>query len=156
MHYISIHSRAGVITLFEDADAIVALDGGWAGDQQDGPTPLLTEAIRQLNAYFIGALTSFDLPLAPPGSSFQQDICQRIREIPYGETRTYGDIATQLDTSPRPVGNACSRNPIPIIIPCHRIRGTTTLGGYSGPGGIETKQHLLRLESIALRDLSQR
>ena len=156
MNYISIHSPVGDITLFEDADAIIALDGGWAGNQQDPPTPLLTEAICQLDAYFTGALTSFDLPLAPPGSSFQRDICQRIQEIPYGETRTYGDIAVLLDTSPRPVGNACSRNPIPIIIPCHRVRGTTTLGGYSGPGGIYTKQHLLRLESIALRDLPQR
>ena len=156
MNYISIHSPVGDITLFEDADAIVALDGGWARNPQDASTPLLTEAIRQLNAYFTGALTSFDLPLAPAGSSFQHNICMRIQEIPYGETRTYGEIATQLDTSPRPVGNACSRNPIPIIIPCHRVRGTTALGGYSGPGGIDTKQHLLRLESIALRDLSQR
>ncbi|MBN07554.1 MAG: cysteine methyltransferase [Rhodospirillaceae bacterium] len=156
MNFISTHSPIGDITLFQDADAIVALEGGWAGSQQDAPTPLLKEAIRQFHAYFTGALTSFDLPLAPPGSSFQQDICQRIQEIPYGETRTYKDIATQLDTSPRPVGNACSRNPIPIIIPCHRVRGTITLGGYSGPGGIDTKQHLLRLESIALRDLSPR
>jgi len=148
------HSPAGDITLFEDADAIVALDGGWARSQQDEPTPLLIETIRQVDAYFAGALTSFDLPLAPPGSSFQQNIYQSVQEIPYGETRTYRDIATQLDTSPRPVGNACSRNPIPIIIPCHRVRGTNNLGGYSGPGGIDTKRHLLRLESIALRDLS--
>ena len=148
------HSPAGDITLFEDADAIVALDGGWARSQQDEPTPLLIETIRQVDAYFAGALTSFDLPLAPPGSSFQQNIYQSVQEIPYGETRTYRDIATQLDTSPRPVGNACSRNPIPIIIPCHRVRGTNSLGGYSGPGGIDTKRHLLRLESIALRDLS--
>ena len=156
MNYISIHSPIGDITLFENADAIVALEGGWARSQQGAPTPLLTEAIRQVDAYFTGALTFFDLPLAPPGSSFQQHICQRIQEIPYGETRTYKDIATQLDTSPRPVGDACSRNPIPIIIPCHRVRGTATLGGYSGPGGIDTKQHLLRLEGIALRDLSER
>ena len=150
------HSPAGDITLFEDADAIVALDGGWARSQQDEPTPLLIETIRQVDAYFAGALTSFDLPLAPPGSSFQQNIYQSVQEIPYGETRTYRDIATQLDTSPRPVGNACSRNPIPIIIPCHRVRGTNGLGGYSGPGGIDMKQRLLSLESIALKDLSQR
>ena len=156
MNYISIHSPVGDITLFEDADAIVSLDGGWATSQKNAPTPLLTEASRQVDAYFAGALISFDLPLAPPGSPFQKDICQKIQKIPYGETRTYGDIAKQLDTSPRPVGNACSRNPIPIIIPCHRVRGNTTLGGYSGPGGIEMKQHLLRLENIALRDLSQR
>ena len=152
----SIHSPVGDITLFEDGDAIVALDGGWARNQQDAPTPLLTEAICQLNAYFTGILTYFDLPLAPPGSYFQKDVSQRIQEIPYGETRTYGDIATQLGTSPRPVGSACSRNPIPIIIPCHRVRGTNGLGGYSGPGGIDMKQRLLSLESIALKDLSQR
>ena len=98
MNFISTHSPIGDITLFQDADSIVALEGGWAGSQQDAPTPLLKEAIRQFHAYFTGALTSFDLPLAPPGSSFQQDICQRIQEIPYGETRTYKDIATQFDS----------------------------------------------------------
>ena len=156
MNYISIHSPVGDVTLFEDDGAIIAVNGGWAGNQQDAPTPLLTETIRQLDAYFTDTLTFFDLPLAPLGTSFQQNIWQEIRGIPFGETRTYGDIAIQLNTSPRPVGNACSRNPIPIIIPCHRVLGTTALGGYSGPGGIDIKRHLLRLEGIALTDFPQR
>ena len=132
MRYLSIHSPVGEITLFEDAEALVALESGWVEGEQSAPTPLLIETIRQ------------------------QAVLQIVQEIPYGKTRTYKDISSQLNTGPRPVGNACGRNPIPIIIPCHRVQGTSTLGGYSGPGGVEIKQHLLRLEGIAFRDFSRR
>ena len=156
MRYLSIHSPVGEITLFEDAEALVALESGWVEGEQSAPTPLLIETIRQLQAYFAGALNFFDLPLRPSGTFFQQAVLQIVQEIPYGKTRTYKDISSQLNTGPRPVGNACGRNPIPIIIPCHRVQGTSTLGGYSGPGGVEIKQHLLRLEGIAFRDFSRR
>ena len=69
--------------------------------------------------------------------------------IPRGETRTYGDIAKSLDSGARPVGTACGKNPIPIIIPCHRVVAASDLGGYSGLGGLETKKFLLRLEGFS-------
>ena len=156
MDYISIHSPVGDITLFENNASIIAINGGWAGGQEHASTPLLTETIRQLSAYFTGALTVFDIPLAPFGTSFQRGVYQQIRQIPYGNTRTYGEIALLSNTSPRPVGNVCGRNPIPIIIPCHRVLGAGSLGGYSGPGGVEMKLHLLRLEGIPPKDLSRR
>jgi methylated-DNA-[protein]-cysteine S-methyltransferase len=69
-----------------------------------------------------------------------------MREIPYGETRCYGDLAAMIQSAPRAVGRACGRNPIPIVIPCHRVLAKTGLGGYSGQGGLATKRHLLALE----------
>jgi len=69
-----------------------------------------------------------------------------MQKIPYGETRCYGDLASDIGSAPRAVGGACGRNPIPIVIPCHRVLGKAGLGGYSGSGGLETKQTLLALE----------
>ncbi len=148
MPQLSLHSPVGDLSLSQDEDAIVALDWGWGRDQT--PTPLLKEAVKQLNAYFDGKLTGFDLPLAPFGTAFQKRVWQQMCKIPYGKTRTYGEVAEKLKSGARPVGTACGRNPIPIIIPCHRILGTATLGGYSGAGGLETKVALLRLEGVEI------
>jgi len=148
MPQLSLHSPVGDLSLSQDEDAIVALDWGWGRDQT--PTPLLKEAVKQLNAYFDGKLTDFDLPLAPFGTAFQKRVWQQMCKIPYGKTRTYGKVAGKLKSGARPVGTACGRNPIPIIIPCHRILGTATLGGYSGAGGLETKVALLRLEGVEI------
>jgi methylated-DNA-[protein]-cysteine S-methyltransferase len=113
-----------------------------------GDLTVSTEARAQLDAYFDAALTSFDLPLAPPGTDFQGRVWRALTEIPWGETLSYGALARRLASAPRPVGVACGRNPIPIIIPCHRvIAADGGLGGYSGDGGVDTKRALLRLET---------
>ena len=108
---------------------------------------MLRRARAQLDAYFDGELTAFDLPLAPAGTAYQRRVWQALCAIPYGETRCYGDIARLAGGSARSVGQANGRNPIPIIIPCHRVVAAGHLGGYSGGDGIATKRALLDLES---------
>src|SRR3954451_653766 len=116
------------------------------GDRPAGNgSPLLAEAARQLQAYFDGKLSHFDLPLAPAGSPFEKCVWSAMQKIPYGETRCYGDLAADIRSAPRAVGGACGKNPIPIVIPCHRVLAKGGLGGYSGAGGLDTKQTLLRL-----------
>jgi methylated-DNA-[protein]-cysteine S-methyltransferase len=99
-----------------------------------------------LQAYFQRDLTIFDLPLSVTGSTFQRAVCDQISQIPFGETRTYGDIAKALGAMPQAVGQACGANPLPILIPCHRVMGAKGLTGFSGAGGVETKLALLKLE----------
>jgi methylated-DNA-[protein]-cysteine S-methyltransferase len=140
----SFHSPVGDLTLSEDDGAIVSLDWGWAQDQ--GTNAPLREAHTQLMRYFDGAAAGFDLVLKPPGTPFQNRVWTAMTKIPYGGTQTYGQIATALSSSARAVGTACGANPIPIVIPCHRIVAASGLGGYSGEGGLETKQWLLNLE----------
>lgn len=144
MTRIAFASPVGPLIVTEIDGAITAL--GWGRATPDDETPLLAEARRQLAEYFAGKRTAFDLPLAPEGSAFQRAVCDAMLAIPFGETRTYGEIAADLGASAQAVGNACGANPIPILIPCHRVLGATGLGGYSGAGGIETKVALLRLE----------
>ena len=115
----------------------------------DAKSAVLNQAKDQLDAYFDRRLEAFDLPLKPAGTDFQQLVWRQMTMIPRGATRTYGEIAKSLDSGARPVGTACGRNPVPIIIPCHRILSATGLGGYSGSGGLETKKFLLRLEGIS-------
>ena len=110
------------------------------------PSDVLAKAGHQIDAYFKQKLTEFNLPLDPKGSAFQKKIYQAMIDIPYGETRTYGELAKLVGGSAQSVGSACGANPIPIIIPCHRVVSSKDLGGYSGEGGIETKISLLRLE----------
>jgi methylated-DNA-[protein]-cysteine S-methyltransferase len=110
---------------------------------------LLAEAEAQLAAYFDGRLKDFDLPLAAPGSKFQKRVWKGISAIRYGSTRSYGALAKKLRTGPRAVAGACGANPIPIVIPCHRVLGAGgRLTGYSGRGGIMTKATLLYLEGV--------
>jgi methylated-DNA-[protein]-cysteine S-methyltransferase len=120
--------------------------------ERDDAHPLLVEAVRQLRAYFAGELKEFDLPLDPQGSVFQQSVWEQLRLIGYGETASYGEIARRLGmtaAASRAVGLANGRNPIAIVIPCHRVVGANgTLTGYAG--GIERKQTLLDLEQGAL------
>jgi methylated-DNA-[protein]-cysteine S-methyltransferase len=139
----------GPITLFEEERALIAIESGRAPDAES--TALLREAKRQLDAYFDGELQVFDLPLAPRGSDFQISVWQELRRIPYGALKTYGEIAKLLGTASRAVGGACARNPLPIVVPCHRVVGTgDRLTGYSGGGGLDTKRALLRLEGAIL------
>lgn len=146
MPHVSFSTPVGFLTLFQDKDALVALE--W-GEVSDGvPTPILRTARAQLEAYFDGASTVFDLPLHPAGTPFQQRVWRHLRTIPYGATRTYGAVAAALNTSPRAVGTACGRNPLPIVIPCHRVVGAEdSLVGFSGGEGLETKTALLSLEN---------
>ena len=127
-------------------------DGRPRGERADDD-PVLVEAARQLRAYFAKELTVFDLPLAPAGSEFQQRVWKELCTIGFGETLTYGEIARRLGMTAtraaRAVGVANGRNPIPVVIPCHRVIGADgTLTGYAG--GLDRKQLLLSLEQDSL------
>jgi methylated-DNA-[protein]-cysteine S-methyltransferase len=152
MASLSISSPVGNLIVEEDQDAIVAIR--WSDDSAANGSPLLIEAARQLDAYFAGELADFDLPLRPAGSAFERSVWAQMQIIPYGETRSYGDLAAALGSAPRAVGGACGKNPIPIVIPCHRVLGKGWLGGYSGAGGLKTKQTLLTLEGARARELA--
>lgn len=141
----SFESPVGPLTVTEEDGVIVSLDWGWPPDNEE--TPLLLRAEDQLAAYFRGEAVVFDLPLAPAGTAFQRRVWAALSAIPHGETRRYGELAALLGTSARAVGGACGRNPIPILIPCHRVvAGSGSLGGYSGADGLDTKRFLLDLE----------
>jgi methylated-DNA-[protein]-cysteine S-methyltransferase len=144
MPTLSISSPVGNLVIDEQGDAITAIR--WADERTSNGSPLLAEVARQLDAYFRGKLANFDLPLHPAGTDFERRVWSAMRTIPYGETRCYGDLAGAIGSAPRAVGGACGKNPIPIVIPCHRVLAKAGLGGYSGSGGLKTKQALLTLE----------
>lgn len=111
------------------------------------PSPVSDLANGQLQAYFDGRLHHFDLPLSPRGTAFQLSVWQAIADIPYGERRTYGQIAAAIGKpkAARAVGQAANRNPLWIVVPCHRVVGSCgKLTGYAG--GLDLKQYLLKLE----------
>lgn len=117
-------------------------------DQDSHVSPILNAARRELAAYFRGELRVFSIPLRPAGTEFELAVWRAVRQVPYGETAAYAQIARQLgpSVSPRAVGRANARNPIPIIIPCHRIIGSDgSLTGYGG--GLARKRYLLDLEA---------
>ncbi len=131
--------------MFEDGGVLVAVEWGWS--PAAGGASVLDLAVQQLEAYFDGAATGFDLPLAAAATPFQARMRAAMVAIPYGETVSYGDLARQLGSTPRAVGRACARNSLPVIVPCHRVlAGGGRIGGYSGGEGISTKRALLRLE----------
>ncbi|MEZ5675984.1 methylated-DNA-[protein]-cysteine S-methyltransferase [Thalassovita litoralis] len=147
MHSLTLATPTGPITLTESDGTIIACR--WEPPQtatSQPPTPLLQDAADQITAYFNGTLHAFDLALNVRGTGFQQQVCAAIAAIPFGETRTYGDLARDLGVSAQAVGRGCGGNPIPILIPCHRVLGANGLGGFSGLGGVETKVWLLRHE----------
>ena len=152
-------SPVGDLRIVERDGAITAIefspfrdhDGRPRGDRDD-TNAVLVETVRQLRAYFDRDLKEFDLPLDPSGSEFQRSVWTQLLEIGYGDTASYGQIAKRLGKSnaaSRAVGLANGSNPIPIVIPCHRVIGADgTLTGYAG--GIERKQALLEIEQDAL------
>ena len=144
MPQLSFHTPLGALTLSEEDGAIVSLDWGFGRDQ--AATALLMRGRDQLQAYFDGERRSFDLPLAPSGSTYRRAVWQALQDIPYGQTVSYTGLIARAGGSARSVGSANAANPIPIIIPCHRVVGKTGLGGYSGGDGFETKRWLLTLE----------
>ena len=146
MPKLSLATPLGPITVIEAEDAIVALE--WDRAAQETETPLLGEARAQLQRYFANGTKAFDLPLRPAGSAFQRRVWRAMRRIAPGRIRTYGALARTVRSGPRAVAGACARNPIGIIIPCHRVVAADGLGGFSAPGGVDTKRALLRLEGL--------
>jgi methylated-DNA-[protein]-cysteine S-methyltransferase len=137
----TVETALGAFRVWQAGEAIIALT--W-GQGEKAETPLLAETARQLIAYGEGRLKTFDLPLAPRRPSFHQAVWREMLDIPYGKTRTYGELAQRLDGIARAVGTACGANPIPIIIPCHRVvAGGDSLGGFSGGQGVVDKRRLL-------------
>ena len=154
----TINSPVGELTLASDDHAIVALvmngqryfERHLPKELIERDTAVLREAERWLRAYFSGRkMTDVLFPLAPEGTAFQKRVWAALRKIPYGETRTYGELAEQLGSSARAVGHAVGQNPISILIPCHRVIGADgSLTGYAG--GLVRKKQLLELEGILL------
>ena len=151
-------SPVGQLRIVEQDGAITAIEfepfrvtGRPLGERRDHD-PFLASAVEQLTAYFARDLKEFDLPLAPRGSAFQQQVWDQLRLIGYGETASYGEVARRLgrtNAASRAVGLANGQNPIPIVVPCHRVIGSTgTLTGYAG--GLERKRLLLDLEQEVL------
>lgn len=143
--------QGGRVTAIEFTPFRDAVDGRPRGSRNDDE-PVLVRAVEQLRAYFARELKEFDLPLAAHGTDFQQRVWQQLLSVGYGETASYGEIAHRLgmtNAASRAVGLANGRNPIPIVIPCHRVIGANgTLTGYAG--GVDRKQTLLELEQDAL------
>jgi len=156
--YCEIDSPIGPLLLVGDQSGLLQVnfcngrhpakpDPSWDEDPRS-----LKETTRQLNAYFAGKLTDFDLPLSPQGTTFQLGVWKRLCDIPYGETISYGELARRIGNpnASRAVGLANGSNPIPIIIPCHRVIGSNgKLTGYGG--GLPIKEKLLALERRQLQ-----
>ncbi|WP_370282424.1 methylated-DNA--[protein]-cysteine S-methyltransferase [Pseudooceanicola sp.] len=147
MNVMVVETPVGPLSLHEEDGAITRVS--WREAAPAGRSEVLEEAARQLAAYFAGTRRAFDLPLAVQGSALQRAVCAEMAAIPFGETVTYGDIARRLGRPAQAIGQACGGNPIPVIIPCHRVLGASGLGGFSGEGGVETKVALLRHEGAA-------
>lgn len=121
--------------------------------KQEHKNKVRENILSQLDNYFCSAISFPGIPLAPQGTPFQRSVWHELSEIPLGETRTYGDIANKLNSSPRAVGNACRKNPIQIIIPCHRIISAKGIGGYAGKTDgkqLNIKRWLLKHEGVVL------
>ncbi|MCB8880873.1 methylated-DNA--[protein]-cysteine S-methyltransferase [Acidisoma cellulosilytica] len=152
MPQLSLHTPIGPVTVSAEQEMIVAVDWGWGRDQE--PTPVLTEARAWLQDYFDHQIRPMTLPLDPYGTPYRRAVWTAIAGIPPGETWTYAKVAATAGGSPRSIGTAMAHNPIPLLIPCHRVvgsgaNGRFTIGGYSGGEGPETKRFLLDLEAQA-------
>ncbi len=157
-----VDSPFGKLLLRANDDAIIRLtwlmdetapEKSASSDERQGSNrparQLLEEAVRQLEDYFDGRRKDFDLPLSPAGTVFQRRVWQEMAKIPFGETMTYGQLAEKSESVARAVGGACGANPIPIIIPCHRVLGGGgKLGGFSGGSGPDSKRALLEHEGV--------
>jgi methylated-DNA-[protein]-cysteine S-methyltransferase len=136
----------GQLVVTEDAGRITRLT--WSNAGATDRSEVLDRAVAQLGAYFAGRLTEFDLPL-DPGTGAQARFSEALLAIPFGDTRTYGELGKALGLPAQAIGQHCGANPIPVIIPCHRVLGSNGLGGFSAPGGVETKVALLKHEGAA-------
>jgi len=123
------------------------------GSPKKTSNSLLNQVLKQLKQYLSSADFQFDLPLSPKGTEFQRKVWARLQKIPPGKVNTYGEIAAELDSSPRAVGNACRKNPISLVIPCHRVVSASGIGGFSGQTEgekISIKQQLLAHEGVEI------
>jgi methylated-DNA-[protein]-cysteine S-methyltransferase len=153
MSFCYIESPVGRLALEADDDCVTSVRWAGAGEcaAEEEPNAVLREATLQLDRYFKRKLRRFDLPLAARGTDHQKRVWAMMRDIPFGETATYGGMAIALGSGPRAVGLACGRNPIPIIVPCHRVLGAGGKeGGFSGGQGLPTKRQLLAIEGVVL------
>ena len=139
-------SPVGYLKVKEEKERITHIDLCADISEQNESSDLLLEAEKQLLEYFAGKRKAFELPLSLSGTDFRKKVWNAIAAIPYGETRSYKQIAETVGNprAVRAVGSACNRNPIPIIIPCHRVVGTNTPGGYAY--GLSVKNDLLTIE----------
>lgn len=149
----------GRMTIVDSGGAVVRIGFGVLDVEGSAlsPTALTNEAATQLMEYFAGKRRTFSLPLAPKGTPFQKEVWQALSSIPYGQTRSYADIAAQVGRPKayRAVGMANNRNPIPIVIPCHRVVGSSgDMVGYAY--GTKIKRYLLELEGIDVDALGRR
>lgn len=143
-------SPLGPLTLTASENALLSLDFGDTRTSGDTPSPILEQAVRELAEYFAGTRKDFTIPLSPAGTPFQQKVWAALLTIPYGRTASYGEIAAKINKpgGAVAVGQANSRNPIPILIPCHRVIGADgKLVGYTG--GMHIKEALLAIEGIS-------
>ena len=148
LHRTLIQSPVGQLTLLGTETALTRILFGDGWRDTEGSVPVLDQTARELEEYFAGARREFTVPLAPEGTEFQRKVWAALREIPYGATVTYGEIAARIGKPKAAVavGQANGRNPIPIIIPCHRVVGAGgKLVGYTG--GLHIKEALLAVES---------
>jgi methylated-DNA-[protein]-cysteine S-methyltransferase len=152
MNYQIMHTPIGALRLVSAGGGLHAIEFDGRHGRDDGARlhddPILSACRQQLLEYFSGSRTTFDLPLAPVGTEFQLEVWQALRQIPYGEVRSYKDISTQIGRpkAVRAVGAANGRNPLPIVVPCHRVIGSDgSLTGFAG--GLEAKTRLLDLEN---------
>ena len=143
---LTIPSPVGRLTLSERDGALIGV--GWGGPEGADRTALLKEAASQIDGYFANKINVFTLPVNPLGTIFQVSVWENMVNITFGRLSTYGELAQIVGGSARSVGAACGQNPIPIVIPCHRVVAANgRLGGYSGGAGIETKRLLIAHES---------
>ena len=144
----------GRVAIRMAGDAVSALDYLPADTPEQPPTNAATQGvIEQLEAYFRDSRYSFGVPLTPAGTAFQRKVWEALQAIPSGTVLTYGELARQLDTAARAIGGACRSNPIPILIPCHRVVGRQGLGGYAGEvtgDPLAIKRWLLRHEGVVV------
>jgi methylated-DNA-[protein]-cysteine S-methyltransferase len=144
---LAVETPFGRLRLTSRDGALVSLD--WTADgaaPADDPDAVLERAAAELAAYARDPQRPFTVPLAPPGTDYQRRVWEALRAIPAGETRTYGEVARAAGGVARAVGGACGANPIPILIPCHRVVAGAGLGGFSAAGGAALKRRLLAHE----------
>ena len=152
VYTLTLPSPLGDLTLASRGEALCGLwfngqkyfAAGLPAEREERDLPVFRETRRWLATYFSGAAPDFLPPLAPEGTPFRRRVWEALLTIPYGETVTYGELAQRLGTAPRAVGSAVGRNPVSILIPCHRVVGSGGLTGYAG--GLDRKRALLELE----------
>jgi len=150
---LTLTTPVGPLTLVAEGGALVAIRFGAGGPTAAPADTILAQAVREIEEYFAGERTRFTVPVRFPAgaSAFRLRVWEALRQIPFGEVRTYGELARALGTSPRAVGGACRHNPVPLVVPCHRVVSRSGLGGYAGDwekgAAGSVKRFLLELEA---------